>query len=75
MSSNPPLLQRGWRVLARHLLLRHGVPATLAEIRMTGFRPRPSMMLGSPGAKMFRSDELKAEQIDYLYSELVALAG
>ena len=42
---------------------------------MTGFRPRSSMMLGSLGAKMFRSDELTAGQIDYLYSELVALAG
>ena len=59
---------------ARHLLLRHRVPVTLAEERIVGYRPRPSLRLKSPRRKMFRSLSLAPAQIDYLYSELVCVA-
>jgi hypothetical protein len=62
------------RRFARHLLFRHRTPATLAEERIVGFRPRPSLRLRSPRRKMFRSPSLAPAQIDYLYSELVCVA-
>ena len=57
-----------------HLLLHHRVPFTLAELRIVGHRTRFSKMLSSPRPKMYRSDRLSAEQIDYLYSELTCIA-
>ena len=72
--SDPEVLQRRWRTFARHLLVRHGIVATLAELRMVGRRPWPSRMVGTPRQKMFRSASLRAGEIDYLYSELVALS-
>jgi len=36
----------------RHLMFRHGIPATLAELRVVGNRPKPSIMLKSPRPKM-----------------------
>lgn len=58
----------------RHLLLRYGIPITLAELRVVGARPNPSIMLKSPRPKMYRSANLRPDQIDYLYSELTCLA-
>ena len=56
----------------RYLLLRHGIAATLAEVRVVGHRPARSVMVtGWP--KMFLSEDLKPVQIDYLYSELTLL--
>ncbi|HEX2212075.1 MAG TPA: hypothetical protein VHH12_01140 [Mycobacterium sp.] len=53
----------------RYLLLRHAIAATLAEVRVVGHRPRRSVMVaGWP--KMYLSEDLRPEQIDYLYSEL-----
>jgi hypothetical protein len=53
----------------RYLLLRHGMVATLAEIRVVGHRPKRAVMVaGWP--KMYLSDEMEPAQIDYLYSEL-----
>jgi hypothetical protein len=53
----------------RYLLLRHGIVATLAELRIVGHRPkRAVMMAGWP--KMCLSEDLEPAQIDYLYSEL-----
>jgi hypothetical protein len=72
--SNPDLFRRMARPLARHLLLRHGIPATLVETRVATHRPWPSITLGSPRRKMFLSSRLAAQQIDYLYSELVCVA-
>ena len=72
--SNPELFRRMARPLARHLLLRHRIPATLVETRVTGHRPWPSVLLRSPRRKMFRSSRLRPDQIDYLYSELVCVA-
>lgn len=71
---NPDLFRRLARPLARHLLVRHGVLATLAEDRIVGCRPRPSFRLRSPRRKMFRSPDLEPAQIDYLYSELVCVS-
>lgn len=72
--SNPDLLRRMARPLARHLLLRHGALATLAEQRIVKHRPRGSLRMRSPRPRMFRSRRLEPAQIDYLYSELVCLA-
>jgi hypothetical protein len=59
---------------ARHLLVRHGLVATLAEDRVVGHRPRLAVKLPAPRPKMFRSPHLKPAQIDYFYSELVCVA-
>jgi hypothetical protein len=58
----------------RHILFRHAIPATLAELRVVGNRPSPSIMLKSPRPKMYRSANLGPDQIDYLYSELTCVA-
>lgn len=71
--SDPDLFRR-WaaRHFYRYLLMRHGIPATLAELRVVGHRPPISMTVpGRP--KMYLSEELSARQIDYLYSELTCL--
>ena len=72
--SNPALFQAMARPFARHLLIRHGALATLAEDRIVGYRPRLSLRLRSPRRKMFRSPSLAPSQIDYLYSELVCVS-
>jgi hypothetical protein len=72
--SDPELFRRFARAFSRHLLLRHGIPAMLVELRVVGQRLRPSVMLKAPRRKMFRSPRLAADQIDYLYSELVCVA-
>lgn len=71
--SNPGLFHRAAAPFTRHLLLRHGTLATLAELRIVGKQPRLSRMLRSPRPKMYRSSGLAATQIDDLYSELVCL--
>jgi hypothetical protein len=68
--SHPEVFRRMARRLARHLLLRHGALATLAEDRVVTHRPHPSFELRSPRRKMFRSPRLGPAQIDYFYSEL-----
>jgi hypothetical protein len=72
--SNPALFARMSRPFFRHLLLRHRIPATLAELRVLQHRPRPSLVLQPARRKMYRSARLAPEQIDYLYSELVCVA-
>jgi len=72
--SNPALFGRMERAFFRHLLVRHGVLATLAETRVVGRRPRISYPLGAHRHKMFRSPSLSPAQIDYLYSELVCVS-
>jgi hypothetical protein len=72
--SHPDLLRRMAGPFARHLLLRHGALATLAEERIVKHRPRLSLALRSPRQKMFRSQDLEPAQIDYLYSELVCVS-
>jgi hypothetical protein len=72
--SDPALFRRMARPFFRHLLLRHGVLATLAEDRVVGFRPRLAYALSSPRRKMFQSPSLEPAQIDYFYSELVCVS-
>lgn len=72
--SNPPLFRRLARVFGRHLLMRHGVIATLMELRVCEGQPVGSCLLRSSRPKMFRSESLSPQQIDNLYSELVCVA-
>jgi hypothetical protein len=72
--SNPDLFRAMARPFARHLLLRYGVPLSLAELRVVAHRPRPSLPLRAPRRKMYKSPNLRPDQIDYLYSELVCVA-
>jgi hypothetical protein len=71
---NRELFRTVAKYVFRHLLLRHGIPVTLAELRVVGDRPKPSIILKSPRPKMYRSANLRSDQIDYLYSELTCVA-
>ncbi|HEX6449019.1 MAG TPA: hypothetical protein VF060_06125 [Trebonia sp.] len=70
--SNPELFHRAMIPLTRHLLIRHRLLGTLAELRFIGHRPPLSLKVNS-WTKMYRSDSLEPGQIDDLYSELVCL--
>ncbi len=70
--SNRELFHRALLPLTRHLLLRHGLIATLGELRIIGQKPRLSFGLNA-WPKMYRSASLEPEQIDNLYSELVCV--
>ncbi len=71
--SNPEMFRRCSRRVAGHLLTRHGVAATLVELRVADGRPAGSIVLSTSRPKMFRSESLGPDQIDYLYSELTCL--
>jgi hypothetical protein len=70
--SNPDLFHRVMLPLTRHLLVRHGLVATLGELRIIGHQPRLSFKLNA-WPKMYRSASLEPGQIDNLYSELVCV--
>ena len=70
---NQKLFRSTSKHLFRHMLFHHGVLATLAESRVVGCRPKPSIILKSPRPKMYRSVTLRPAQIDYLYSELTCV--
>jgi hypothetical protein len=70
--SNPDLFHRALMPLTRHLLVRHGLVATLAEVRTIQRRPRLSFELDN-WPKMYRSADLEPVQIDDLYSELTCV--
>ena len=72
--SHPELFRRMLRQFTRHLLVRHGVLATLMELRVVAHRPQASILLRPGRRKMFRSAHLDERQIDYMYSELVCVA-
>jgi len=72
--SNPELFRTMARPFARHLLLRHGAAAMLAEQRIVAHRLWPSFQLRSPKRRMFLSPRLEPGQIDYFYSELVCVS-
>jgi hypothetical protein len=72
--SDPELFGQLAGRFARHLLLRHGVLATLAELRVVKRRPRRSVLLAKARPKMFRSQRLAADRVDNLYSELTCVA-
>jgi len=71
--SDPIVFHRCARAVTRHLLVRHGVLATLMELRTVGHRPRRSFLLRAPRRKMYRSSHLEPAQIDNMYSELVCI--
>jgi hypothetical protein len=74
--SDADLFRRTVGRFTGHLLLRHGLLGTLAELRVVGHRPRASVLLRRPlHTRMFRSVHLRPDQIDYLYSELVCVPG
>lgn len=68
------LLAAAWPNVGAYLLWRHGLPFTLAEPRVLGFEPRPGRRLKGPRPRMFRSRSLRAEDVDYLYSELTLVS-
>jgi len=71
---NQALFEAGQQLVYRHLLLRHRIPFTLVELRVSRSRPGLAVMLRSPRPKMYRSPTLGADQIDYLYSELACVS-
>ena len=72
--SNPEFFHRALYPLTRHLLVRHGLVATLAELRIIKHKPRLSFNLNY-WPKMYRSTSVEPEQVDNLYSELVSVPG
>jgi hypothetical protein len=70
--SNLRLFHQAILRLTRYLLVRQGLLATLAELRIIGHRPRLSFKV-TPWLKMYRSASLAPDQIDDLYSELVCV--
>lgn len=73
--SNPELFHRALIPLTRHLLVRHRLVATLAELRIIERMPRRSFKLNGWWPKMYSSASLEPGQIDYLYSELACVPG
>jgi acyl carrier protein len=70
--SDPAPFHRAIAPLTRHLLVRHRLPVTLAELRIIGHRPPLSYKM-TPWLKAYRSASLAPDQIDDLYSELVCV--
>lgn len=71
-ASDAAMLVRGWRRLCRHLLYQ-GIASTHAEHRLLQCQPWPSWVRSGFNAKVYLSPTFGPEQIDYLYSEQVAL--
>lgn len=72
--SNPELFRAAIGQVSSHLLTRHGIAATLVELRIAGGRPARGTLLKTSRPKMFRSETLDPDKIDYMYSELTCLA-
>lgn len=72
--SNPELFKQAIIPLTRHLLLRHGLLATRAELRTIVYQPFFSFKR-IPRDKMYRSATLDPGQFDDLYTEFVCLPG
>lgn len=70
---DPELLASMAGAFARHLLLRHGAVAHVVDGAIApSYRPRLSHR--KPRAwRTYRSERLRPEQVDYLYSELACL--
>lgn len=72
-ASNPTVLRKTIRPLGHYLLTRYGALGTVVELRVAGGRPRPSWQLRRSKARMFKSDTLAPEDVDYLYSEITSV--
>jgi len=70
--SNPRLFHRAILPLTRHLLVRHRLLATVAELRTIGYMLPLSFKVTS-WPKMYRSASLEPDQFDDLYSELLCV--
>lgn len=70
--SNPELFRRAILPLTRHLLVRHRLLVTYAELRVVKYRPPLSFKV-TPWPKLYRSASLEPGQIDDLYSEVVCI--
>jgi hypothetical protein len=62
-------VESAWGAIRFHLL-RKGLVFTLAERRVLGFSHGLGAALNTPRPKMFRGGDIRAEDVDYLYSEL-----
>ena len=71
-ASEPELLRRALPELRSYLIRKDRLVATLAELRLVG-RPNGAVDLPETRRKMFRSEKLSADQLDYLYSELTCV--
>jgi hypothetical protein len=71
--SDPELFDSMAGPFGRHVLAHFRAVAYVVERQVTDHRPRISFALEAQ-QRMFKSDRLEADQIDYLYSELVCLA-
>ena len=69
---NPEVFTSGFAAVARHLLMR-GMVSTHVETRRLRGSVWPSKVRSGFNAKLFRSDRLGEDDIDYLYSETVAM--
>ena len=69
---DPELFKLSINSLTRHLLLRHRLLATRAELRTIAHRPLFSVKR-NPRSKRYRSASLDPGQIDDLYSEFVCV--
>lgn len=72
--SDPAIFRTAAPAVSRHLLVHHGLPVTLVEERVVSGRPARSMRLRRTRPKMFRSERLGPQDVDYLYSELTCVA-
>jgi hypothetical protein len=70
--SDPELFARAVRPLTSHLLTRRRLVATLAELSIIDHKPPLSFSVTN-WPKMYRSDSLQPNQVDYLYSELTCV--
>ena len=73
--SNPPVFRQLTGSLCRHMLFHNGIIGTLAEERIVQNRlPRLSFRIRPTRPRMFLSNTVDPQDIDYLYSELTCLA-
>lgn len=70
--SDPALLAKHWRRVSSFLLMR-GFVSSQIEHRLFSQRPWPSAVRSGFNPKLYLSPTLQADQIDYLYSETMAL--
>lgn len=71
--SDPTVFRRTHRLFGRHVLFNDGRWATLVEHRLVDGRMPLSLVHEGEPRKMYKSDTLTANEIDYLYSELAVL--
>lgn len=75
-ASNPGLLRQAIRPVAGHLLRRYGATEIRADLRIMKEQHGRSVKLRNlRRPRMFRTTSLRAEHVDYLYSELSHVNG